>query len=38
MIALLSSVIPVALIVLMGFYAGKTLELDQPTGELRFYE
>lgn len=31
MIALLSAVIPVALIVLMGFYAGKTLELDQPT-------
>ncbi len=31
MIALLSSVIPVALIVLIGFYAGKTLELDQPT-------
>jgi hypothetical protein len=31
MIAILSSVVPVALIVLIGFYAGKTLELDQPT-------
>lgn len=29
--AILSAVIPVALIVLIGFYAGKTLELDQST-------
>ena len=31
MTTIFSSVIPVACIVLMGFYAGKTLELDRPT-------
>lgn len=31
MIAILSAVIPVACIVLIGFYAGKSLDLDRPT-------
>ena len=31
MIDILSSIVPVACIVLIGFYAGKTLDLDRPT-------
>jgi len=31
MIAILASIVPVLCIVLIGFYAGKTLEFDQPT-------